>query len=78
MMIILDVLNDQYCLLVDGDTRRLEKPKLKNLKHIQLTNMKVDTVLEYLERGELPENHVIKNKLNSLMGTGDIERKEGC
>lgn len=77
-MIVIDVLNDQYCLLVDGDTRRLEKPKLKNTKHIQLTNMKLDAVLECLGRGELPENHVIKNELNSLKGTGDMEGKEGC
>ncbi len=34
-------LDEDYLYLVDGDTRKLEKPKKKNKKHIQIVN-KVD------------------------------------
>ncbi len=77
IMVVIDLVNEQYCMVADGDLRKIEKPKIKNIKHLQLTNMKADSVLECLARGEVPENHVIKNYLSAFKGTGEIEGKEG-
>ncbi len=77
LMVVIDVVNDRFCLLVDGDTRRIEKPKLKNIRHIQITYQRADDVFEYLNRGEMPTNHVIKRNLLKLQGTGEKDGKEG-
>ena len=74
---VTDLINEQYCMVADGDLRKIEKPKIKNIKHLQLTNIRADSILEYLSRGEVPENHVIRNYLSALKGTGEIQGKEG-
>lgn len=76
-MVVIDVVNDGFCLLVDGDTRRIEKPKLKNLKHIQITHQRAEDVLEILNRGEIPTNHIIKKNLSNIQGIGEKNGKEG-
>lgn len=59
-------LNDGFVKIADGRTRKLEKPKLKNIKHIspthrvidteQLTNKKLRKILAEPEtRGSVPE-----------------------
>lgn len=77
IMVIIDRINDQYWVVADGDLRRVENPKIKNIKHLQLTRVKADSMAEGLARGELPENHVIRNYLAALKGTGEIVGKEG-
>lgn len=76
-MVVIELINEQYCMVVDGELRKMEKPKIKNIKHLQLTNIKADSVLECLARGEMPQNHVIKNYLSALKGAGETEGKEG-
>ncbi|MDR0696412.1 MAG: RNA-binding protein [Christensenellaceae bacterium] len=36
--IIVEIIDDQFVKIVDGNLRRLDKPKLKKLKHLKLTN----------------------------------------
>lgn len=35
--IISEVINDSFVMLVDGDLRKLSKPKLKKIKHLKST-----------------------------------------
>lgn len=32
----------EYCFIADGKSRKLDKPKRKNIKHISLTNSMID------------------------------------
>ena len=44
--------DDEYVYICDGDTRKLEKPKKKNKKHIQITH-KIDyNIKQKLEDNE--------------------------
>ncbi|MEG0019003.1 MAG: KOW domain-containing RNA-binding protein [Oscillospiraceae bacterium] len=36
-------IDGEYVLLADGDLRKLEKPKRKRLKHIEITTQKLQT-----------------------------------
>lgn len=76
-MVIIDLINEQYCMVADGDLRKIDKPKMKNIKHLQMTKMKATSVLEGLARGEIPENHVIRKELGTLKGIRELEGKEG-
>ncbi len=54
---------DDYCYIADGKSRRLEKPKRKNIKHIRTTNSVTDL------------NNITDKKLRILLRTfsGDEE-----
>jgi ribosomal protein L14E/L6E/L27E len=34
--------DERYCFIADGKSRKLAKPKRKNIKHVSLTNSMVD------------------------------------
>lgn len=41
--------DEQYVYLVDGDLRKLEKPKKKKIIHVQIVNVVVDDIKQKLE-----------------------------
>jgi len=66
MFVIVKVVNERFVLIADGDLRKIENPKLKNIRHLQVTNMRAEEVAECLGRGELPANHVLKKSLKRI------------
>ena len=40
MFVVVGVVNERLVLLADGDLRKIENPKIKNIKHVQLTRMR--------------------------------------
>ncbi len=43
--------DEQYLYLVDGDLRKLEKPKKKKMMHVQIVNDVIDDIKQKLENG---------------------------
>lgn len=76
MFVIVQEVNDRFVMLADGDLRKIENPKLKNISHIQFTRMKAEDVMEYLSRAEKPANHIIKKNLKRLVESGESDGKE--
>lgn len=66
MFVVVRLVNDRFVMIVDGDLRKIENPKLKNIRHLQVTNIRADDVAAHLARGELPANHVIKKSIKQL------------
>lgn len=76
MYIIFKALNERLVLLVDGDIRQNDNPKVKNLKHLSITNTVAHQIRDSLLRGEIPENQVIKSSLKMIKETGSRDGKE--
>ncbi len=76
MFVVVGVVNERLLLLADGDLRKIENPKIKNIKHVQLTRMKADDVISYLNQGEKPDNHIIRKNLKKLQEATEIDGKE--
>lgn len=76
MFVIVEVVNERFVLLADGDLRKIENPKVKNIKHLQITRMQADDVLTCLGRGEKPDNHIIRKNLKRLQEAGELDGKE--
>lgn len=76
MFVIVQSINANYVAVADGDLRKIEKPKQKNLKHLQLTNTRLMEIKTSLLRGEMPENHIIRKSIKKLQGSGEIDGKE--
>ena len=54
--------DEKYCLIADGKSRKLDKPKRKNIKHIRITDSMIDL------------NDITDKKLrNTLKQFGDAE-----
>lgn len=70
------VINDRYLDISDGDLRKIEKPKKKNVCHLHFTNLQAEAVLDCLHKGEVPENHIIKKSIKRLLDKG-INSGEG-
>jgi ribosomal protein L14E/L6E/L27E len=43
--IIMDIINEEYVYISDGDLRKVEKPKRKKIKHLIITDRVFDDVL---------------------------------
>ena len=70
-MFVISQINLNDVLLVNGKTRKLEKPKRKNIKHIYLL-LKETELKELFENNAITDAHVItilkKYKNNELGG----------
>ncbi len=74
--VVTGVINERFLFICDGEIRKIENPKKKNIRHLQITSMRADDVLDYLRKGEKPPNHVIKKNLRQLIDKG-LNRGEG-
>ena len=59
--------DDNFVLIVNGKTRKLEKPKLKKIKHLSKMNKKSD-VIDSLDKNDLQsQNKKIRNVIFELL-----------
>ncbi|HRY12960.1 MAG TPA: KOW domain-containing RNA-binding protein [Syntrophomonadaceae bacterium] len=68
--VVIGILNERFLLICDGDIRKIENPKKKNTRHLSFTSMQAHDVLEYLQKGEKPPNHIIRKSLKQLIDKG--------
>ncbi len=65
--VVLQVINDNHVSIADGDLRKVEKPKIKNIKHIQFTNTSIPELVESLQKGEIPTNNMVRRSLKRFL-----------
>ncbi len=65
IFLVLDIIDHEYVLLVDGDSRRIEKPKKKKIKHLYEYKQISDVVRE---------KKTDDKKLTNLMIRKEIEK----
>ncbi len=44
-LVVTEVIDNEYVMIADGRRRKIEKPKKKKIKHLQLTNAKKINIL---------------------------------
>ena len=47
--VVLSVKDDSFCYIADGKRRKVDMPKLKKIKHLEVTELKSDLIREKLE-----------------------------
>ena len=60
-----------YVYLVDGDLRKIENPKKKKIKHVELTNFCDEEMADRLVKNNKVTNHDIKKCLKSMIRVGN-------
>ncbi|KUK13125.1 MAG: KOW domain-containing RNA-binding protein [Synergistetes bacterium] len=53
-------------VLCDGEKRSIERPKKKNIIHVQFTNQFLEDIRNMLLRGEIPSNSEVRSGLRRL------------
>ena len=65
--LVYQIIDDNFVLIVNGKTRKLEKPKLKKIKHQAKMNKKSD-VIDSLDKNDLQsQNKKIRNVIFELL-----------
>lgn len=69
--IVVEIIDDCRVKVSDGDLRRIEKAKLKKLKHLKVTKTFVLSLAEKIQKGAKVSNAEIRKAL------ADIDNKKG-
>ena len=73
--IVICIINEQYVYISDGDTRTIEKPKRKNIKHLKLQDIISEQLRQKIVTNTKIQNSEIKNFIKScykISGTGGL------
>lgn len=66
IFIVVAIINREYVLVADGVLRKIEKPKRKKIKHIELTKEILAHLKEKLYNNVGILNSEIQNSINNL------------
>lgn len=64
--IVIDIVDEQYVLVADGDLRKLDKPKKKKIRHLAKYNIICEEVNTRLKNGEKITNLLLRRELEKL------------
>lgn len=66
IFIVVDKLDENYLLLVDGDLRKIESPKKKKTKHIAKIDLVSEDINSKLVEGKKVTNLMIRREIEKL------------
>lgn len=66
--IIWQIVDDTFVLIVDGDLRKVERPKKKRIKHLRCTEDIIEKLNEKLTNNEKITNAEIRRSLVEYIG----------
>ncbi|WBW98015.1 KOW domain-containing RNA-binding protein [Oceanirhabdus sp. W0125-5] len=69
---ILDVLNEEFVYLVDGDLRRLERPKKKKIKHLIFTDKICDEVKDIILKGKRLNDATVRKAIGQKIANKEV------
>ena len=65
--IVVEIVDNKYIKIADGDLRKIEEPKLKNIKHVQSTGYKFENLSTRLAHGHQIRNEKLKNLIKNYL-----------
>lgn len=70
--IIVNIIDENYVYISDGDLRPFEKPKKKKVKHLNITDITVEEFSTLFEQGDKISNREIKRFLQSMNSNKEV------
>lgn len=64
--IVVEIVDDKYIKIADGKLRRIDKPKLKQIKHVRTDGASIPKLTEKLQEGSKIFDAEIRSALRSL------------
>ncbi len=66
IFLIVDIVDDEYVNIVDGDLRRLENPKKKKIKHLEKINRVSERLKDSLKNGIKINNAFVRKEIEKF------------
>ncbi|TCO74992.1 KOW domain-containing RNA-binding protein [Marinisporobacter balticus] len=66
LFVVLDIIDDQYVLVSDGDLRKIDKAKKKKMKHLAKYNIISEEVKKRIDNHEKISNLFLRRELEKL------------
>ncbi|NLX64100.1 MAG: RNA-binding protein [Clostridiaceae bacterium] len=67
LFIIIGIYDDQHVLIADGEYRRVENPKKKKLKHLNITNSTAEEIKALVEMKKKLLNADLQKAINNYL-----------
>lgn len=64
--VIVQIIDDEYVYIADGNVRRMDRPKKKKIKHLVLTSEIIHPIAEKIKAGRKVNNVEIRNSVADL------------
>jgi len=71
VFVILEVIDTYYVYIVDGDLRKMDRPKKKKLKHLKLSEDVLSSIADKLKEGTKVFDAEIRSAIRSLQSGSD-------
>lgn len=65
--VVLSVKDSNFCYIADGKRRKVDMPKLKKIKHLEVTELTSEIISEKLEGGQVIGNSIVRKELKELI-----------
>ena len=66
IFIITKVIDEKFVEIVDGDLRRIEKPKRKKIKHLNIINELSEVIAEKIADSKKVSNLMVRREIEKL------------
>ncbi|ACL75159.1 KOW domain-containing RNA-binding protein [Ruminiclostridium cellulolyticum] len=63
IFVVTGLIDDSYVLISDGNSRRLENPKKKKLKHLIITDNVIEAIAQKISSGEKCTNAEVRKAI---------------
>lgn len=63
IFIIIEIVDEVYVKIVDGDLRRIENPKLKKIRHLAKMNEVSDDIQQKLSNNRKVTNQMVRREI---------------
>lgn len=74
--VILDIIDEQYINIVDGDLRSKDRPKRKKLKHVKLCPEVLSGIAGKLKEGARVFDAEIRSAIRASISESDVQKGE--
>lgn len=73
--IVIDRLDNEYVSICDGNKRRLDKPKRKKIKHLNITDAEAESIIEKINSSKKITNSDIRKSLHEFIENQETEKQ---
>lgn len=64
--IVIKIVDDNFLMIVDGDLRKVDNPKLKKIKHLKVIDDVSLIIKDKIEKGENISNALVRREIDKL------------
>ena len=77
LFVVISTEGDSRAVIADGSFYKCDRPKRKNVKHLQKTQINLEDVAGRFAGGKIPDNGWLIREISAVSNDGSISCKQG-